>query len=1191
MDKVKIKRVKRVKKQTTAKEKILAGIGLGSTLMGGAGAVAPKTGQTQFVRTQTAQNNVSAAGKIKQTLTNIFGVKSAKAAITQEYLDGLGADVEAARAALANFDQWVTQARADAQNYGTQEETDARLAEIQATTDGERPALVSAVEAAESAYSQAADQFAAEQQGSGSTVQGPQAGEERTNGQGFVEVFDGSNWRLKDGQEKVIMGTVYVTQSGVWVEQQSSGGAVAHTYTITTGAPAVSVDVNSGAGMTYEIRDETGQLVNMAVGVSPSFSVSNPSVARVNAVPGTVEIIGVSEGTATVTINYAGASATFEVTVNALPGSGDQGGGDTGGAAALNISVPSISGVTAGQYQEFPFQATGGSGGYVWEKVSGPDWLLMDPNTGILYTENMPADLITGTVSVTVRVSDGSASAQKVFSISVYAPAQGGQTSGFSVGASQGTLSARSGNYTEFANVLQVSGGSGSYAYSIAMADGSMLPAGIGIGETGIIYANDNTFGQAPVPAGSYMLTVGVVDLGSGETKNIILNLQVQPSGTQTPPSQTAVSVNFSKADGSSAANLKVGDAWKISVTGAKPGVQVAAGTEQVLADGQKKVGVRVLGTTDSQGHLEVSDTVLAEHVGTWSMRLKVDGQDTGTVLNFSITAQGQTAAAPVGPDGKLRQGWVQDGTRYFNSSLGLYSNKDGRFQSRTSDGYAALLKADALSKFSPVYMTDVYTWNAWYQNPDGTMGRIENARNSYYYATLETASKLASLLGGTVETTYFGSEGGPFVDVLGKKAPKTQADLAPMYMIKINGVSNPAGLIALGLTNSYGLMPFEDIIAITKSGGSVWDAIAEQALKTTDAAGTTATAGGGTTGIGGSGTATQTQSVVPVITALSTASVAQNLLAQNYKVAIVGSNFNPVLSQNLVEIVDGKGAVRQITPNQVLAQGLIFTLPGNLAVGNYKIQVRNLNDPIKLVSNRLDFAVTASNAAASGQNDTSGSSAGGGTNTSANTGGGTTGSTSGTNTGGTGTGGTTTNTATNTGGAAAAADQTLVNQLQSQIAAMQSRINDLNSRISSQNTAGQTIVLNSSDTAQIAAMQNQIQQLNNLVQQLRSGGGTISVMGGGTTQAFQGLQMPAGYAASGGLQYQDPGTEGQVQGAGVLASYTVKKGDTLWNIAKKYYGDGRKWRKILEANPNCLSRPGNTRTLKIGAVLAIPSL
>jgi|SRR5690554_521809 len=35
--------------------------------------------------------------------------------------------------------------------------------------------------------------------------------------------------------------------------------------------------------------------------------------------------------------------------------------------------------------------------------------------------------------------------------------------------------------------------------------------------------------------------------------------------------------------------------------------------------------------------------------------------------------------------------------------------------------------------------------------------------------------------------------------------------------------------------------------------------------------------------------------------------------------------------------------------------------------------------------------------------------------------------------------------------------------------------------------------------------------------------------------------------------------------------TYTVKRGDTLWAIASKYYGSGTQWRKIWEANKSML--------------------
>jgi 5'-nucleotidase len=57
--------------------------------------------------------------------------------------------------------------------------------------------------------------------------------------------------------------------------------------------------------------------------------------------------------------------------------------------------------------------------------------------------------------------------------------------------------------------------------------------------------------------------------------------------------------------------------------------------------------------------------------------------------------------------------------------------------------------------------------------------------------------------------------------------------------------------------------------------------------------------------------------------------------------------------------------------------------------------------------------------------------------------------------------------------------------------------------------------------------------------------------------------------------------------GAGLGAAggtYTVKKGDTLYAIAKNRYGDGKQWVRIAEANPGL--RP---ETLKAGQTITLP--
>ncbi len=50
--------------------------------------------------------------------------------------------------------------------------------------------------------------------------------------------------------------------------------------------------------------------------------------------------------------------------------------------------------------------------------------------------------------------------------------------------------------------------------------------------------------------------------------------------------------------------------------------------------------------------------------------------------------------------------------------------------------------------------------------------------------------------------------------------------------------------------------------------------------------------------------------------------------------------------------------------------------------------------------------------------------------------------------------------------------------------------------------------------------------------------------------------------------------------------SYTVKKGDCLWNIAKKFYGNGAKYTKIYNANKSKIKNPN---LIYPGQVLTIP--
>lgn len=51
-------------------------------------------------------------------------------------------------------------------------------------------------------------------------------------------------------------------------------------------------------------------------------------------------------------------------------------------------------------------------------------------------------------------------------------------------------------------------------------------------------------------------------------------------------------------------------------------------------------------------------------------------------------------------------------------------------------------------------------------------------------------------------------------------------------------------------------------------------------------------------------------------------------------------------------------------------------------------------------------------------------------------------------------------------------------------------------------------------------------------------------------------------------------------------STYTVKSGDSLWKIAKQFYGNGAEYNKIYEANKDKISNPD---VIFVGQVLTIP--
>ena len=52
----------------------------------------------------------------------------------------------------------------------------------------------------------------------------------------------------------------------------------------------------------------------------------------------------------------------------------------------------------------------------------------------------------------------------------------------------------------------------------------------------------------------------------------------------------------------------------------------------------------------------------------------------------------------------------------------------------------------------------------------------------------------------------------------------------------------------------------------------------------------------------------------------------------------------------------------------------------------------------------------------------------------------------------------------------------------------------------------------------------------------------------------------------------------------GGSATYTVRRGDTLWSIARRHYGSGQRWQDIVTANPGLVPEK-----MRIGQQITLP--
>ncbi len=122
--------------------------------------------------------------------------------------------------------------------------------------------------------------------------------------------------------------------------------------------------------------------------------------------------------------------------------------------------------------------------------------------------------------------------------------------------------------------------------------------------------------------------------------------------------------------------------------------------------------------------------------------------------------------------------------------------------------------------------------------------------------------------------------------------------------------------------------------------------------------------------------------------------------------------------------------------------------------------------------------------------------------------------------------------------------------------------------------------VVQESDKARIKELLLGMPGIRKVVQEL-----TVATAAASTPAATESPDTPADQAAATPAPASEAGNA-DAGAAPVSNTYTVQPGDTLWKIAKQFYGDGNAYLKIFEANKGLLKDPDH---IYPGQELVIP--